>query len=294
MGLFDSLLTDVSEQDREVFRKYPKVAEKVDKADEYVAKWEKWKTENWDSDLGMTKQAAQVIADKENEIEALRLLQGNDMTWDEMKGNVDALLNTRGVVTKDYIEKEVIGKAKFAKADDIEAAKTDFDKRLNQLAIGMDVAYSKSAHLPVKYLREFGNEAPEFTMEDLFKHMNEKKIQTFDQAYDSFVQPLRTKKAEADATARESQIREDERNKVKQEFTMQHGVQPTDNSGSSPEMSALTMKINSRRKTEQDGTPKLTPGDLGSGAATQDAYRQYMTDQAAGVKPKLPGYLNIN
>lgn len=294
MGLFDNLLTQVAEADREVFKKYPELAAKIDKTDEYVTRWEAWKNDNWDAEAGMTKNSIAALSAKDMEIDALKLLQGNDMTWDDMKGNIDALLNSRGVVTKDYIEKEVIAKAKFAKSDDIDSAKADFDKKINQLAMGMDVAYSKSAHLPVKYLREFGNDAPEFTMEDLFKHMNEKKIQTFDQAYDSFVQPLRTKKAEADTAARETQIRLDERQKTKDEFVMSQGAQPVDNHGSSPEMSALTMKINARRKTEQDGAPKLTPGDLGSGAATQDSYQAYLRDTAAGVKPKLPSYLNIN
>jgi hypothetical protein len=240
----------------------------------------------------MTKNAVAAIAAKDNEIEALRLLQGNDMTWDEMKSNVDGLLNQRGVVTKEYIEKEWAPKLAFAKPADIEAV----DKKIQNLALGMDAAYGASAHLPSKYYREFGNVegAPEFTMSDLFKHMNEKKIANFDDAYKSYTEPLRIKMAEAAAKTKEDEIRKQVREETLKEFTMNKATMPVDQRGSSPEMSALTMRINERKKIENNDAPKLTPGELGSGAATQDAYRQYLTDQAAGVKPKLPSYLNVN
>jgi hypothetical protein len=291
MAMFDALLAEVAEADRKVFRRYPGVAAKIDKTDEFVSRWEKWRDDNWDKEAGMTKNAVAAIAAKDNEIEALRLLQGNDMTWDEMKTNVDSLLNTRGVVTKEYVEKEIVPKLGFAKPADIEAV----DKKIQNLALGMDAAYGASAHLPSKYYREFGNVegAPEFTMAELFKHMNEKKIANFDDAYKSYTEPLRVKQNEAAAKVKEEEIRKQVREETLKEITLKQGALPVDQRGSSPEMSALTMRINARKKIENNDAPKLTPGELGSQAGAQDAYRQYIADQAAGVKPKLPSYLNI-
>lgn len=295
MAFFDDLLEQIEEADREVLKKYPKFAEKINKNDEVLNQWEKWKADEYDANTGYTKRALKVLEQKDAEIEALKLLQGNDMTWDEMKANVEKLvtdtITSKGVVDKSSFNQELGNrmtvKVRQADGSEKEVPVTDYVRNLER---GMEFTYAKSAHLPLKFYKEFGTmaDAPEFTQEALFKHMQENSIADFEKGYESFVSPLRAKKAEAAAKQREEDIRKEERDKIKAEMMQRNGgVMPDDTKGASPEASALSRKIAERKKVEVSG-PKLTPGQIGDGAAANDAYQQWLKDQAAGVKPNFP------
>lgn len=295
MAFFDDLLEQIEDADREVLKKYPKIAEKINKTDEVLTQWETWKKDQYDPTTGYTKSALKAIEQKDAEIEALKLLQGNDMTWDEMKANVEKLVNdtvgSKGMIDKNALNQEigsrVTVKVKQADGTEKDIPVTDYVRNLER---GMEFTYAKSSHLPLKYYKEFQDmtDAPEFTQEALFKHMQENSIADFDKGYESFVAPLKAKKAEAAAKTREETIRKEERDKITQEMMQRNGGRmPEDNAGTSPEMSALSRKIADRKKVEVQG-PKLTPGQIGDGTAAGDAYQQWLKDQAAGVKPNFP------
>jgi len=292
VGMFDQLLADVEEADRAVFQKYrTKLAPKIDEADQKVSEWERWSAEHYDRTHNTTKEALAALQAKDEEIEALRLLQGSDMNWDDMKANVEATVQTalkNGKVmtaddTKKWMESEVNSRLVIDRQD---GSKVPIKDALSNLERGMEITYAKTAHLPSAYLQEFGKDAKPFTMEQLFTHMQEKKISNFEDAYSSLVAPLRAERGVAEAKAREDAIRKEEREKVMQEVTMRQGAMPLDDRGAPAEMSALQRRIAEHKKAETTG-PKLTPGDLGSWAGAQDAYQAYLKDQAAGVKPQV-------
>jgi len=295
MAFFDDLLEQIEEADREVLKKYPAIAEKINKNDKVLSDWEEWKAKEYDPATGYTKRALKLLEQKDAEIEALKLLQGNDMTWDEMKANVEKLVNdtvgSKGIVDKTALNQEigsrVTVKVKQPDGSEKDVPVTEYVKNLER---GMEFTYAKSAHLPVKYYREFGDikDAPDFTQEALFKHMQENAIADFEKGYESFVAPLRAKRAEEAAKTREEQIRKEERDKITQEMMQRNGGRmPEDNSGAAPEMSALSRKIAGRKKEEVAG-PKLTPGQIGDMSGANDAYQNWLKDQAAGVKPNFP------
>jgi hypothetical protein len=291
MGMWDELLNQVAETDREVFKKYPKLAAKVDEADTKVSEWERWSAEHFDRTANTTKEALAAMQAKDEEIEALRLLQGSDMNWDDMKANVEATVQTAlkngKVMTADDFRKtldtEVNSKLMVERQD---GSKISLKDAMSNLERGMEITYAKTAHLPSAYLQEFGKEAKPFTMEQLFAHMQEKKLANFEDAYNSMVSPLRDERSKADGIAKEAAIRKEEREKVMQEVSMRHGAMPLDDRGAPAEMSALQRRINENKKVEVAG-PKLTPGELGSQAGANDAYQQYLKDQAAGIKPQM-------
>lgn len=287
MGLFDELLGQVEEADRAVFQKYPKVAERIDKNNEFVDKWELWRRNNWDEEAQMTKQAAEAIRARDAEIEALKLLQAGDMDWDQIKGNIDQTL-------------EQFAKArKFATADDLKKTfETEITPKLvvksngkdvplaeyaQNLERGMEFTYAHTAHMPLQHFQEFGTP---MKIEELFTHMREKGIAKFEDGYESFVAPKRKAKADAEFAEREAALKK--REDDLKDAQMRKGSLPDDPRGAAPEMTALTMRIAAHKKVDlPEGTPKLTPGELGSGTATQDAYQAYLKDQANGTKPMV-------
>jgi hypothetical protein len=295
MAYFDDLLEQVEEADREVMMKYPTLAHKINENDRILSEWENWKAKEYDPSTGYTKRAVQALRDKDAEIEALKLLQGNDMTWDEMKSNVEKLINDnltgRNYVDPSGVDSRIGGrttiKVKNPDGTERDIPVTDYVRNVER---GMEFTYAKTAHLPLKYYKEFHDvsDAPEFTQEALFKHMQEHSIADFEKGYESFVRPLREKKNEAAGKIREEQIRTEERKKVEAEYMQRNGgIMPDDTKGSAPEMSALSRKIADRKKVEVQG-PKLTPGTIGDGSAGNDAYQQWLKDQASGTKPSFP------
>ena len=294
MGLFDKLLNQVAEADREVFRRYPDLAKKVDQQDEYNTKWETWKQNHWDDSRQMTKNAVELIQQRDAEIEALKLLQGNDiMGWDEIKGNVQSLMEAQlkgqKVATEDsvksYYEREVAPRFSI-KAGDKEIPVTQYVQNLER---GVEITYAQTGHLPLEYHNEFKDiqDAPRYTYDVLTKHMREKGIANFEDGYNSLVAPLRAKKAEAALKANEDKIRAEAKAEAKKEMAMSQGALPTDSQGSA--QTALQMRIQDRAaKQAATQAPKLTPGTLGDGTAGRDAYSAYLKDQAAGQKPAWP------
>lgn len=289
MGLFDNLIQEVNEADREVFKKYPKFAQEVNKADEYVSKWERWESKNWDEQANMTVNAVEALRQKDAEIEALRLFQAGDMNWDEMKGNVETLIQTNlkngKVATQDDINRflEAERTKLTVKVGDRQVPITEYAQNLER---GMEMTYAKTAHLPSKYAREFGDKAPEFTIESLFKHMQDNKISRFEDAYDSYVRPMREEKQTTERAAELERVKAEAKEEAKKEWAMKGGSLPVDSEGSAPTATPLQRRINERKKIDVEG-PKLTPGNLGDGAAGNDAYAAYLKDQAAGTKPTL-------
>lgn len=294
MGMFDKLLAEVEESDRPIFQKYPKIAQKIDAQGEYNARWEKWKAEQWVEEQKMPKNAIQVIQQKDAEIEALKLLQGDGVNWDEMKGNIETMLDARLRAqkyatpddVKGYLEKEVSPKLTI-KSGDRDIPVTQYVQNLER---GMERTYALTAHLPQEYREEFRGiaDAPKFTIESLFKHMQEKSISNFDDAYNSMVAPLRAKKAEADRAAEIEKIKAEAKAEAKKEVMMSQGTMPTDDQGGSSLQTPLQLRIQARAaKQNEQGAPKLTPGTLGDGTAGRDAYTAYLKDQAAGTKPQM-------
>jgi hypothetical protein len=284
MPLFDNILAMVEEADREVLKKNPMVAQEVNRLDGLVSSWEEWRRDHWDDSNKMTKNAVEALKAKDQEIEALKLMQEAEVDWESLKGSIKSqqedLLNSRGVLTKDSFEKDILPKLTMAKPDDIKKVQDKVDN----LERGMEFTYAKTAHLPFEYYREFSslNDAPKFTMENFFKHMTDNKFTDIDRAYENMVQPLRAKLQEEATAKREAQIRKESRDETVKEFTMKQGRMPIDDEGSSPETSALQMRIKAHKKIEDEGAPKLTPGSLGDGTAGNDAYQGWLRDKANG------------
>lgn len=293
-SIFDKILSQVEEPDRAVFQKYPKVAEIVNQQDEFTGRWEKWRREEWDEDRKMTKNAVEILQQKDAEIEALKLLQADDMNWDEMKGNIETLVEARIKQQKyatpedfkGYVDKELNPRLTI-KSGQREIPVAQYVQDLER---GMEITYAQTAHLPQEYYQEFQgmNDVPKFTVKSLFDHMREKGLSNYDDAYNSLVSPLRAKKQEEARTVETEKIRKETRDEVLKEVRMSRDTMPTDD-GSSNIQTPLQQRIATRSaKQEADKAPKLSPGTLGDGIAGRDAYTQYLKDQASGTKPAWP------
>lgn len=280
MGLFDKLLEQVADADREVLNRYPHLAAEVNKADDFVMKWEQWRDNNYDPDTGLTKTAKAIIDQKDAELEAMRLLQtGNDMTWDEIKGNVESLVKTQGLMTRQEFEAST-AKLAYAKPDDIKAT----EQKINNLEVGMENLYAKTAHMPAQHFVEFGKV---LKMDELFGYMRENKLGgDVEKGYEHYTAAARAEKAAAVATEKEAELRRSVREETLKEVTMRQGTLPVDSQGGSPEQTALQRRILVRKGVDApDGAPKMTPGSLGDMAGANDAYSAYLRDQASGTKP---------
>ena len=289
MGLFDKLLSDagVEATDKAVFERYPKIREEVDKADDYVSQWESWKAEHWDDQSRMTKDSVQLIRQKDAEIEALRLMQGGDMTWDDMKDNVVREIQGQVKPQLEGTLKPLLDQIESLKAQLGADPKNNqpLQQQIRNLERGMEFTYVKTAHLPYQYAKEFGADAPVFKLDEMFKYMQENKIADFDNGYQGFTAKQREAKMKADQDAREVQIKKEARDEAMKEFTLKGGVQPTDTQGPSPAATPLQRRLAAKRGQELEGVPKLTPGTIGDGTAAGDAYQAYLRDQAAGTHP---------
>lgn len=288
MGIWDTLMQQVEEADREIFKKYPKMAEQINRQDEFVSSWEDWRNKYWDNDAKMTKNAVEAIRQRDEEIEALRLTQGGDMNWDDIKANViqtvEQSSRAKGLISKEDFDRGVAAAMdKFTmKIGDKPVPVTEYVQNVER---GMEWTYAKSAHLPLKYFTEFGEVK---SMEDFMKYMRENGIMKYEDAYEAMARPLREAKAKESLEKEKEQIRKQTREETLKEMTMKQGALPVDDRGSSAEMSGLQLRINSRKKIENpEGVPKLTPGELGSMASAQDAYQAYLKDQSNGTKPKV-------
>lgn len=288
MSVFDKLLEAAEEGDREVLQKYPQLQD----WDAKLAVWEDWKAKNWNPEANEHKDvvaAREILRQKDAEIEALKLMQGSDMNWDDLKGNVAQFMKDSGMATAADIEKAM--ETKFASKLNVKFGERQIPvgEYIQNVERGTEAMYLATADLPTEHFIEFGKP---MKMADLWKYANENKMSNLQDAYAKMVAPMREQRATEAQTKREEVLRQTVREETLKEVTMKHGALPIDSNGSAPEFSPLTRKLSERKKIDlPTDAPKLTPGELGSQAASQDAYQQYIKDSAAGVKPKLPSWM---
>lgn len=206
MGLFDKILAQAAEADREILNKYPELKASVEKAEqleqevekqaatmadwnERLSGWERWKQSHWDDARNVTREHVATLQELEEARRQMAELQAKgevgDMTFEEILAG----LATKGFLTKEQMEAE-LAKRKVA---DLETV----DRRLDQMDRGMSTVFSKAAPLLLRHDKEFGKE---LDFDGLFKYMADNQIHDPQVAYDRMVEPdRRARQQEAEA-----------------------------------------------------------------------------------------------
>ena len=228
MAKFADILTrvKVADEDREaiiaITAKYPDLDSAVadaqevtimksnwDKAQAALKKWvgtpESWYEKAWDAEHGMTRaqwDAEQRLATAQAQIAELQaggtITGEGNMTFEE----IDAHLKSKGVLTAADV-------TAFAKVEDV-------DKKVGTQGSNYEYLYTRTAHLPMKAMKEFGDVDGTF-LPGLFQLMvtdpTGELLKDPEKAYEQYVAPLRLKaqqtKLDADRAAFDAKVAED-------------------------------------------------------------------------------------
>lgn len=247
----------------------------------YADAWEKWKNENWDPDLKMTKAEAEAqdrIRAIESENETLRQLQETgDVTFEQLQSEVDKMVTAK---TKGALTDEQFNQKYGTKLFDKVAYDKEVNERVTNWTAARDNMYLQLYELGFKHKDEFGEI---LKPADVIKFANEKGKQDLEEAYGMMVSSRRTEKQNKDMEAKLEAARKEGELKGKQEAAMgATGRMPSDTGA--PEMSHLQQRL--LRGTEKEGEAKI-PDEIkmdGSGRlghAVADIYRKAKAEQAA-------------
>jgi hypothetical protein len=284
MGVFDDILENVEDDDKEIFDKYPQLKETVDglearysDADNRLKGWESWALKHYNYDSGKTTEqiaAERKAQEMEARARALEALKDTEMTFDEILEG----LRGQGFVKRDEIP-EVVKQATSGLV-----SREEYSNSQNQLALGFEYIYKKTAHLPSKHMKEFGDP---MNMNDFMDHWQKSGIKDPDQAYESFISPLKQERDKVAAEKREKEYqdrveaaRKEGEEKARREMSMgQGGRIPSDQGGTSG-MGMLERQI--MQKRTQSGAQKDNPPEipdsvkLGDGTLAQLGYEKYL------------------
>ncbi len=247
----------------------------------YADAWEKWKGENWDEDLKMTKAEAQAqerIRDIQAENETLRQLQeAGDVTLEQLAQEFDRLFATKakGVMTEQAFN-DKFGKRLFDK----DAYDKEINERVTNYTAARDNMYLGLYQIGFKHKDEFGEVLNPL---DVIKYANENNIQDMALAHERMVSPRREERRKAEETKREEKTKTDlEAAKQagiaqgRQEAAMGSGGRMPSDAGV-PEMTHLQERLLRPAKKPED---QLIPEEVkmdGSGKlgqAVADLYRR--------------------
>jgi hypothetical protein len=160
-----------------------------------LAGWNRWRDENWQTDptdptKGWTKseQAARAeLAAVNEKLKTLGAQPGtgnNNMPMDETAlAELKTFLATEGYVKKDSLATEFAPKGAFE----------GFTQRVDQTLGGFNAIYRETAHLPLKFQREFGDLNEDFKIGPFvdFVTANPDRVKDIDKAYEEYVAPKR-------------------------------------------------------------------------------------------------------
>jgi len=278
VGIFDELVAKVGEEDRLVLAKYPELQSTVAKlesdyheADRLLKEWETWKAANWDEKNQATKQTVEAysqLTTAQQRITELETAGATDMTWEDLQAKVRA--EAESVVAPK------LGEYVTAK---------QHQEQINALANGMEVMFSKTAPLLLKHQREFSED---LDPQQVFKYMQENRVNDPTAAYDQMVAPRRAEAQAASQKALEEkhlkdieEAREAGAKAKAEELAMSPTGSPTDMGGPAPMVGQLD-RLRMADGAPSDGLPEaVQKARLGDGRTAQAAYDDWRKSKAA-------------
>jgi len=236
--------------------------------------WRSWRKDNWDDDLDMTKaeaEKAKQIKELTSELQVLKAAQEAGMTFEEISQYIDKELGKRPLVTKEFIDKELL-----PSVVDQGFYKKDADERMGRLANGMEYLYNETLPLVFQHKDEFGEI---LKPQELIKFANEKGVRNLAEAYSAMVAEKRAgiadKKHKEELAAAEKRGEE----KARKEQTMGPNGQLPTGTGS-PVMGHVQTRLQASKEKQESAIPEDV--QLGSGTAARLVAEQYRKDLAEG------------
>ena len=221
-----------------------------------VEAWNKWAEDNWDTENNAPKMEIYW----RNKAQELESQVGTDMTFDEIKNFTDNFLTERGVMTKNDFESAINSKA------------AEIDKGFQGSAYFSAVIAEKTA----EHLSEFGKP---LKVREFIGKLGEYGTNDLDAAYDRYVLEERKTREEKQLEEKIERIRNEEREKAKQEVLSQlpnNGGLPIDQG----ESIAGHLEARVRSIGQPDAAEKASLGDGTLAQIAAQAYRK----QQLGIK----------
>lgn len=221
MGVFDDILANASEEDKQVLLKYPELRKSMERLEKAAADYAQWYHANWDEEHGMTRSEWAVRQQLEELQRKLEQMQSNPTEFSQSEFQEALEEGQRsGLLTQAEVQRLL-------------------DERVRQLQqenervlAGMQSFYSQVYTLGFRHKDEFGEV---LDPNQLWNYMVQTGIRDPQLAYEQMVAP---KRAELQRQRYEQAIKEAEERgmqKAKQELAMgSQGVMPTDTSGGLP------------------------------------------------------------
>lgn len=221
-----------------------------------VEAWNKWAEDNWDTENNAPKMEIYW----RNKAQELESQVGTDMTFDEIKNFTDNFLTERGVMTKNDFESAINSKA------------AEIDKGFQGSAYFSAVIAEKTA----EHLSEFGKP---LKVREFIGKLGEYGTNDLDAAYDRYVQEERKTRDEKQLEEKIERIRNEEREKAKQEVLSQ-----LPNSGGLPIDQGEPIAGHLEARVRSIGQPDAAEkANLGDGTLAQIAAQAYRKQQL-GIK----------
>lgn len=221
-----------------------------------VEAWNKWAEDNWDTENNAPKMEIYW----RNKAQELESQVGTDMTFDEIKNFTDNFLTERGVMTKNDFESAINSKA------------AEIDKGFQGSAYFSAVIAEKTA----EHLSEFGKP---LKVREFIGKLGEYGTNDLDAAYDRYVQEERKTRDEKQLEEKIERIRNEEREKAKQEVLSQ-----LPNNGGLPIDQGEPIAGHLEARVRSIGQPDAAErASLGDGTLAQIAAQAYRKQQL-GIK----------
>lgn len=221
-----------------------------------VEAWNKWAEDNWDTENNAPKMEIYW----RNKAQELESQVGTDMTFDEIKSFTDNFLTERGVMTKNDFESAINSKA------------AEIDKGFQGSAYFSAVIAEKTA----EHLSEFGKP---LKVREFIGKLGEYGTNDLDAAYDRYVQEERKTREEKQLEEKIERIRNEEREKAKQEVLSQ-----LPNNGGLPIDQGEPIAGHLEARVRSIGQPDAAErASLGDGTLAQIAAQAYRKQQL-GIK----------
>lgn len=221
-----------------------------------VEAWNKWAEDNWDTENNAPKMEIYW----RNKAQELESQVGTDMTFDEIKNFTDNFLTERGVMTKNDFESAINSKA------------AEIDKGFQGSAYFSAVIAEKTA----EHLSEFGRP---LKVREFIGKLGEYGTNDLDAAYDRYVLEERKTRDEKQLEEKIERIRNEEREKAKQEVLSQ-----LPNNGGLPIDQGEPIAGHLEARVRSIGQPDAAErASLGDGTLAQIAAQAYRKQQL-GIK----------
>jgi hypothetical protein len=263
--ILNSLVSDADDREslETLSNKYPEIkngwlrqsdySRKLDSfrdTEKKVEAWNKWAEENWDAENNAPKMEIYW----RNKAQELESRTDTDMTFDEIKNFTEGFLTERGVMTKTDLESAINSKAQ------------EIDKGFQGSAYFSAVIAEKTA----EHIHEFGKP---LKVREFISKLGEYGTNDLDSAYDRYVAEERKSREERQMEEKIERIRNEEREKAKQEVLAQ-----LPNSGGLPidqgEPATGHFEARVRSVGQPDAAEKASLGDGTLAQIAAQAYRK--------------------